>query len=381
MTKIVILNNDLDLGGIQRSLIDFLKFLSSNKSYEVHLILWQRGGVLLDEVPESTNIYFYDYPETLRKILAKRNNHLKFQKLLRYFTFKFYQSIVRKPWLFYQPLNQNFDIAISYSQNGYPLFYTIDRILSKKKYLWYHHGCYEIRGRSHILNMKYYQKFDKLVTVSQANKDMLISYFNDLKEKFIVVPNILDVGNIISKANERIDSFKSEEKSFHFVTVSRFSREKGIDLAIAIASELKVKGVNFRWYFIGDGELFFEIKKMIKDRNLENECFLLGNLINPYPYMKEADLYIQTSYVESQSLTVCEALVLKKIIVTTKLPVLSEVLKFGRLGVLCDANVESFTKEIIKVLGSSALQTSFSHALELENISNDYTYQELRKIL
>jgi glycosyltransferase involved in cell wall biosynthesis len=381
MPKIIILNNDLDVGGIQKSLIDFLKYLITNEDYEVHLILWQREGMLVDAIPSSVNIHFYDYPCKFKDVLNAKNIFLKGNLLIDYIKFNFYFRIIKKPWLFFPIIKQCFDVAISYSQNGYPLFYTIDNISAQKKYLWYHHGSYESSGYLHKLNKIYYQKFDKLITVSHINKDMLIGHFENLRDKFLVIPNIINVNEIITNSNEKIDDFTFKDKEFNFVTVSRFSKEKGIDLAIEIASELKTKGLSFNWNFIGEGDLFLEIKKLIVDRNLENECYLLGSKINPYPYMKNADLYIQTSYVESQSITICEALALNKIIVTTDLPVLNHVLQNGKLGVLCNLDASSFADEVQKLVYDKVAQDRLKTAVERHVVSNDVTYQAIERLL
>mgnify|MGYP000037938160 FL=1 len=97
--------------------------------------------------------------------------------------------------------------------------------------------------------------------------------------------------------------------------------------------------------------------------------------------MKQADLYIQTSYVESQSITICEALALNKIIVTTNLPVLNDVLQNGKLGVLCNLDANSFAHEIHKLLYDKVAQDRLKTAVEQHVVSNDFTYQAIEELL
>jgi len=380
MHKIVILNNDLDLGGIQKSLIDFLIHLD-NKGFEVDLVLWQKGGVLTNWIPKNINIIVLNYPSTWKSIINEKSFVKKAQKMAQYLKFNFYTKIVKKPWLFFPKIKKKYDTAISYSQNGYPRFFAIDNIIAEKKYLWYHHGSYETQGKMFNLDKKYYAKFDNIVTVSRANKKMLESHFSDYANKIFVVPNIIDVNKVLLSATEPIVDCTMEDGIFNFVTVSRFSKEKGIDLAIDIATELKNKGLKVKWYFLGDGDTFSEIQNTIKIRSLENNCLLLGMKENPYPYMKQADLYIQTSYVESQSITICEALALNKIIVTTNLPVLNDVLQNGKLGVLCNLDANSFAHEIHKLLYDKVAQDRLKTAVEQHVVSNDFTYQAIEELL
>jgi len=379
MQKILIINNDLDIGGIQKSLINFLEYLI-NRGHEIDLVLWQKDGVLREKIPPSVNVIERGYVNTWLNIVEEKNFLKKIELFAVYLKFNFYSRIIKKPWLFYPKIKQHYNTAISYSQNGYPRFYAIDCVSADKKYLWYHHGSYDFTGLIYELDKKYYGKFNRLVTVSQANKQMLIEHFSEYSDKFFVVPNIINVNEIIINSNQKVTDFSSANEIFNFVTVSRFSKEKGIDLAVEIATELKKQGLKFKWYFIGDGDTFLETKKLIKRRGIEDVCILLGSKENPYPYMKLADLYIQTSYIESQSITIYEALVLKKIIVTTNLPVLNDALQNGELGVLCNPETKCFVQKIKKILYDKSAQNKLAEAVKKYVVCNNNTYQAIDEL-
>lgn len=379
MQKILIINNDLDIGGIQKSLIDFLKYLVS-RGHEIDLVLWQKDGVLQEKIPPSVNVIEREFVNTWENIVEENNFFKKVQLFAAYLKFNFYAKIVKKPWLFYAKIKQHYNTAVSYSQNGYPRFYAIDNISADKKYLWYHHGVYDTTGVTYKLDKKYYGKFNRLVTVSSVNKEMLIEHFPEYRDKFFVVPNIINVNEVILNSNQKVADFIKTDGIFNFVTVSRFSKEKGIDLAIEIAAELKKQGIKFKWYFIGDGDTFLETTKMIKQRFLEDECILLGSKENPYPYMKLADLYIQTSYVESQSITIYEALALKKIIVTTNLPALCSALQNGKLGVLSNPETTCFVQEIKKILFDKSIQNKLIEAVEQHIVCNDIAHEAINEL-
>jgi len=379
MHKILIVNNDLDIGGIQKSLIDFLKYLVG-LGYEIDLVLWQKGGVLREKIPTSVTIIEREYVHTWKDVLKEKNLFKKVKLLAAYLGFNFYAKIIKKPWLFYAKMKQHYNIIIAYCQNGYPRFYAIDNVSGDKKYLWYHHGSYDKTGEHYKLDKKYFGKFNRLVTVSSANKQMLAEHFPEFKDKFFVVPNIINVNEIILNSKEKVSDFNKTDGIFNFVTVSRFSKEKGIDLAIEIAAQLKKEGVKFRWYFIGEGATFLEMKKMIKQKNLEDICLLLGSKENPYPYIKLADLFIQTSLVESQSITIYEALVLKKIIVATNLPALNEALHHGKLGVLCKPEATCFVEKIKNILFDTSVQNKIKEAVDKNIVCNDNTYKAIDEL-
>lgn len=54
MKKILIVNNNLDMGGIQKSLINLLKEIHND--YNVTLLLFSKSGALLSDVPNDVEI-------------------------------------------------------------------------------------------------------------------------------------------------------------------------------------------------------------------------------------------------------------------------------------------------------------------------------------
>ncbi|SEG50247.1 Glycosyltransferase involved in cell wall bisynthesis [Halpernia humi] len=379
MRKVLIISNDLEMGGIQKSLIDFLHFLSK-KEFRLDVLLWEKEGVLKSQIPTSVNIIERKYPKTWNEIKKEKNVLSKIQYFFNYLKFNFYSKILKKPWLYFAKISETYDFAISYSQNGFPRFFAIDKVKSKKKYLWFHHGSYDFKGKEYDLDKKYFAKFNQLITVSDANKTMLLKHFPDLEDKISVVPNIINVEKIISDAKELVLDFPKIEGVYNFVTVSRFSKEKGINLAVDIATELRNQGLKFKWYFIGEGKTFLEIKKLVAERDLKDVCILLGTKENPYPYMKLADFYIQTSFVESQSITIYEALALKKLIFTTDLPALNDALENGNLGVLCKAEKMDFVNKITHLLNNDLLKNNLLETVEKHEVKNEIAFNKLNEL-
>ena len=379
MHKILIITNDLHIGGIQKSLIDFLKFLVS-LGHKIDLLIWEEG-ILSSEIPASVQVIKLDYATTWKNIKKENDFRKKMIGLASHLKYKFYGKILRKPWQFFPRMTQHYNTVISYTQNGYPRFYAIDLVSADQKYLWYHHGSYDLSGSAYDLDKEYFKKFTKLITVSSSNKIMLERYFPEYIDRIQVIPNMINVDEIRQRSKEETQDFMKEEGVFSFVTVSRFSKEKGLDLAIDVATELVKQGLRFKWYFVGDGETFFESLKVLKERGLQEICIFLGTKTNPYPYVASADLYIQTSYVESQSITVIEALVLKKLIVTTDLPALREVLENGRLGVLCKPEVKAFAEKITNLLQDQTAQATIMAAVKVYTVSNEAAHRKINELL
>ena len=77
------------------------------------------------------------------------------------------------------------------------------------------------------------------------------------------------------------------------------------------------KGLNIKWYLIGAGNMEYDLKRMVSEKNLEDKVTFLGLKENPYPYIRHADIYIQSSKFEGKSISIDEAKILCKPIIIT----------------------------------------------------------------
>lgn len=130
------------------------------------------------------------------------------------------------------------------------------------------------------------------------------------------------------------------------MTVGRLSREKGQDMAIEALYKLRKSGYDVKWYCVGDGNDRGYYEEMIKKYNLQKYFILLGAKTNPYYYMNEADIYVQTSRHEGYCLTLAEAKCLEKVIVTTNFITASNQIIDGENGFICEMNSDSIYRKI-----------------------------------
>ena len=129
---------------------------------------------------------------------------------------------------------------------------------------------------------------------------------------------------------------------------------KGYDLAVETARILKSKGLKFKWNFVGDGGERPAVEELIKKYHLENEIMLWGMQPNPYPYMAAADIYVQTSRFEGFGLTIAEAKILGKPIVSTNFDVVHDQLKHEVNGLIAEMTPESLAEEVLRLIGVEA---------------------------
>ena len=320
MKKILFVCYGLGIGGIERCLVNLINELDSNL-YDIDLLLLNPEYDLLDEITNEVTLldtfkYSMNTENTYNHYKQEKNVLKRINKISRYIIFRLINKYGQKPWKIFNKVEKQYDIAISYSQNGLTPYYVIDKVNATRKYLWYHNGDYEGTGKKYKLDLEYYSKFDNVVAVSTDCQKKLSQYFSDMQDKIIVMNNIVDTERIINLANSDAD-IEIDKNSFSILTVGRLTKEKGGELAVNVCKKLVDSGFNIKWYWVGDGNQFGFLKELVNKLELGDVFYLLGNKKNPYVYMNQCDLYVQPSKYEAYCTTTNEARILNKPIITT----------------------------------------------------------------
>ncbi len=103
-----------------------------------------------------------------------------------------------------------------------------------------------------------------------------------------------------------------KEDEINVVQVSRLVEQKAIDRLIKVSAKLINENSKIHIYVIGDGPLKERLQKQIEDLNVEEKITLLGAKKNPYPYIKNADVFGLFSYFEGYGIVIDEAKILRK---------------------------------------------------------------------
>ncbi len=332
----------------------------------IDLFLWHKPGVLFNEIPKEVNIISEQlYPGSFGAI-KDRNI---FKRIIKYFWYFSYRiaGFLKQPVKVFKPLKKEYDIAISYCQNGYAPHYVAEKVKAKEKYLWYHHGSYEETGIKKKIDEKYFSKYTKIIPVSNSCKAMLCEAFPKLCDKMFVIPNFIDERSILQKSNEPIANVW--DGGCKITTVGRISSEKGQLFALDVAEKLAKANFDFTWVFVGEGPDLQKCREKAKILNLP-QCKFVGVKTNPYPYMKQADVYVQPSFVESEAITVKEAKCLNKPVVASDISALSENLEGYALGCICSLKVEEFANKIINYSRIKTDTRKISKISDNETIAN-----------
>ncbi|MGG0729861.1 glycosyltransferase [Bacillus paramycoides] len=396
MKDILVASFDMEVGGVERSLISMLEGFDYKK-YAVDLMLYRHQGDfmelvcnkvnLLEEVPQYTT-FRKSIGETLKdkeygigfsRILSKINTRFAGKAKGIVETGYYQMQLMWKYAIPFLPkLDKEYDVAISYL---WPHYFVADKVKAKKKIAWIHTD-YSTIETDIEMDLKVWNKFDYIVAVSEACKNSFLKKYSALKNKVIVMENITSPQFIRDMANEEIDTPMLLDNRFKVITVARLSHAKGIDNAVRALRILKDKGYeNIAWYVVGYGGDETMIKNLIRDLKLENSFVLLGKQINPYPYIKEADLYVQPSRYEGKAVTVGEAQILAKPVLITNYTTANSQVKNGVDGYITELSVEGIADGIEKLYRDAIVRKQLANNCSNTDYSNKYELNKLYEII
>lgn len=383
MKKIIFVIDSLHCAGAEKSLITLLSLLDYSK-YEIDLQLFGYGGALEELLPKEVNLleplkYTSFCDLSVKSAILQSIEELKFTKLLARLNFtlairKNKYSNSQKARIFWQKASnvienseKEYDIAISYAQ-GIPTFYVADKIKARKKYAWVN-VSYRLNNEDTLFQEEYYNKYDNIIAVSDSAKEIFLETFPQYFDKVKIIYDIND-SKFITKMAEIGEKYDDNFLGVRILTVGRLANQKGYDIALEACKILKEKGINFRWYSLGIGPLKDEIEKYIVDNKLEDYFKLLGVKSNPYPYIKNCDIYVQTSKFEGFGLAIAEARMLNKPVVTTRFDAVYNQMVDRKNGLVVDMDAKGVSDGILELINNKELKNEIVDYLTKEKKGN-----------
>lgn len=388
--RILIVNKSLKMGGVQRALINMLNELSDH--YDITVFFFYDDGELKNHLPKNvhrikSNFLLKSIGMTMEQARSSGNFLIYFFRL-----FAAVWSRLFSNWLpitlaiYHQRKLKGFDIAISYIQDsnskslysGYNRF-VLDRVEARMKIAWIH-GDYLLSGLNTARNRALYKRFDKVVSVSKGCMDKFLEANPDFIDKACYVYNIYPINEIrrLSATNEHVIP---RENVLRFVTVARLGWEKGFVRAIEVMSRLKTDGYRFKWYIVGDGIEKETIAETIKRENIQNEIVLIGHKDNPYPYMKQADIFLLPSMHEAAPMSIGEAMICGTPVIATDYASANEQIKDGIDGLIAENSFEGLYSILKMILDNPSLLEKFREHIFQNEYNNELSLEQHHKCL
>lgn len=382
--RILFVSEALWIGGIETALVNLLNRLDYEK-YDVTCLIVRGSLELADRITPKCRLVVADRDRMftfaepykysrLYHLTEKSTNPSRLHKAMLWAvpTIKWAENRLYIRYIREHMKREHFDTCVIYSDRTAE---TAVRAVNADRFLmFYHHGAMRKEYHDEIG----YRKSEKIITVSRKQEEKLRKFRPQYAEKMMTIHNLTDVEGIRAKAQVPIPEVFPTDK-FNIVSCGRVSYEKGMDLAVEACAELVKMGIkNIHWWIIGGGPTENEVRTKIAELRMEDYVTMLGMKNNPYPYIKRADLYVQPSRFESYGLTIAEAMVLGKQIVSTDTDGAKELIRDGENGVLCTTDVQCIAGAVAEVMGSPNTEKDFSWEI-LEN--NRIVMTQLEKLL
>lgn len=389
--KILFINYSLHSGGIEKSLVTILSLFDYEK-YDVDLQLFANEGMFLERVPKQVNLLEPLFPAEYRlnirqaffALLRKGHPLLALCRLL--VTLAGLRGTMgerlTKMWKaeshFVRPGYREYDAAVAFME-GQPIYYNVLKVKSKVK-IGFIHGDYEAMGLNRDFDREFVRRLDALCTVSESCLASLQKVFPESAEKCHCIYNIISA-NFMHTLAENGEGFSDGYTGLRVLSIARLSPQKGLDIALPAAASLKKKGLEFRWYVIGVGPEEEKLKAMAKELNLDGCVFFLGERSNPYPYLKQCDVYLQPSRFEGKSIAVDEAMVMCRPILLTDFSTAADQIDSGVNGLIVPMTSEGVEKGLEDLLLHEDRRAAFTDALSKGIFSNEGELNKLYDLI
>ena len=342
--KILVLHGHLSMGGEERVLLNILRNLVE-LNYNVDLLItWnhKENNLFENEIPKKVNYEFlfdsYNGKNKLIKeiyrIRAKTTYLKKIEKKIK---------------------NEKYDIVIDYSSN---LLKYDNFDIKIPVFAWIHFSLTFGEKLTLEKTKKYkkqYKKYSKIFAITRVMKEEFINKVGIDEKKVELVYNPIDLKLIEKKAENVEKKYENYLKQDYFLQVSRLTQQKQPEHLVDIYYKLKQAGIKEKLYFIGDGEKKEIIKQKIKEYNLEDDIILLGQIENPYPFFKNAKLFVHTAKYEGLPTVLLESLALGTPVVSYDCPtgprdILGKNSEYGELISLNDKGM--FVEKVLELMNS-----------------------------
>lgn len=395
--KILIAVYNLEIGGIERSLINMLENIDYQK-VEVDLLIYHHTGELFDSIPMQVNVlpqinkyalfrksikqcfiegyYAIAAARMLSKIIAEvKSNFRKLEEGSGYIQMQLAQKY---SMIFLPKQLKKYDLAISYA---WPHDIIANKVEANKKVAWVHTDYSKLEIDNSI-DLATWNKFDYIASVSIECLKSFLEQYPTLKDKAMVIENLTSPAFIKEMSIKEKEIGFVSDQHFNLISVGRLSYVKGFDMAIEALKILHNKGYKkIKWYVVGYGGYENKLRELIAKNGLSESFFLLGKKTNPYLYIKACDLYVQPSRYEGKAVTVTEAMILGKPVLITDYPTAGSQVKQGVDGYICELSAAGLAKEIERLYKNKDLREEVIKNIEGKDYSNSYELQKLYSLI
>ena len=386
MKKILIVNNNMKVGGVQKSLYNLLWSLEGQ--YDVTLCLFRATGAYLQQLPK--NVRVVECRGAMRYLSASHAECTGLHKLLRGGYVILCRLLGRDRVVKFMLAGQKtlpgeYDCAVAFLHNGnISTFYggvpefVLKRVKAKKKVAFLH--CdYGSCGANHPRNNRLVEEFDRIVACSDGCRRSFEAVMPNMKEKTVTVPNFHRYHEILALAGQEPVCYESGW--IHGICVARLAHEKGIERAICAVAAAREAGHCMKLHLVGSGGMEAQLRELVAQLDLQDRVVFHGEQTNPYRYMVNADLFLLTSYHEAAPMVIDEAVSLALPVLTVKTTSSYEMVTGRQAGWVCDNDQNALNESLLSLLEDKAAIETIKIGLRSQTADNTLAAQQWHRLI
>ena len=337
---ILIVNVSLNRGGVEKQILHLVKYYrKSEVMKKIDIILLSEEGAWVLEARKFVTVY------SLSKKIPS-NCFLKLIwpislifKLKKFLSQKDYDIILTFLWL---PTL----ITICSKPKKVPVVWSVQSDLEESMKIHLDRKIREFLIKKFIVN-----NVDYFLPVSSGIKRKLVNWLNVPFEKVKLIPNSVDLEEIVIKAKTRDERIPPKKKRFRILAVGRFHIAKGMDIFLRSISllppDLKEQ---IEVYIIGDGPERLNLERLRAGVGLTETVNFLGFRDNPYVWMASADIFVSPSRWETFGIVIVEAMALGLPVIATATDGAKDLIIPNQTGLLVPVNDERGLAEAMEYL-------------------------------
>ena len=395
--KILIVSHAMEIGGAERALIGLLNSLDTDK-YDVDLFLYRHEGELMKFIPEKINLLKSNksYAQMAVPIMSAVKSgklgvaygrYIAKRKAARYVSDHFPNTdnqveltYSHKYTVKYMPMisYKEYDLAISFLT---PHYYAAEKVRAKKKIAWIHTD-YSFINIDIYTELEMWSRYEYIASISENVTEAFLKKFPSLEDRIIQIENIISPKLVRAQAEEFSAEKEMPNSDFtRLLSIGRFANAKNFDNIPDICRRLIDKGIKIKWYIIGYGGDENKIRDKIAEYHMEDNVIILGKKENPYPYIKECDIYVQPSRYEGKAVTVREAQILCKPVIITNFPTAKSQVEDGFDGVIVPLDNENCASGIAKIIKDTGLLNKLVENCKNTDYGNEGEAEKLYRLM
>ena len=284
---IAILLPDMGIGGAERVALRLMRsFLEAEE--QVHLVLMQKTGELLDEVPADVQVFDLGAAR-VRQSIRPLAHYLKTYKP---------DAVQARLW----PLTVAAIIARRLANSSARLVVSDHNILSRQ----YPAGS-PARAFLRLSTWLFYPRADIRLAVAQAVADDLARLSGIPRERFEVVPNPVGDPPANLQTTPVVEALWGEAGA-RVVMIGLLASHKNQALLIRSFARLVQQRPDAKLMLVGEGPLKEDLRELARELGIEDRVIFAGFRADPWPFYASADLFVLPSDREGHPNVLIEAL-------------------------------------------------------------------------